>query len=70
MIRLSHHAQARMAERNIGPATLNAVLASGEVMGVRLHNVHLELLGYRAVVGPRTMTVVTVYETNVQRRTR
>jgi hypothetical protein len=68
-MRISRYALEKMAERNIGRATLNAVLASGEVMGVgRLDNVHLELLGFRAVVDPRTLTVVTVYETYVPRR--
>ncbi|WP_319543185.1 DUF4258 domain-containing protein [uncultured Pseudodesulfovibrio sp.] len=73
-MRVSVHAQQRMAERNIGSATLNAVLADGEVMGRdRYENVHLELFGYRVVVAPATETVVTVYETRsqtkVQRRT-
>ena len=73
-MRISAHARQRMIERNIGPATLNAVLADGEIMGRdRQENVHLELFGYRAVVAPATRTVVTVYEnrsqTKVQRRT-
>lgn len=62
-MRISMHARQRMDERNIGPATLNAVLADGEIMGWdKYDNVHLELLGFRAVVAPLSQTVVTVYE--------
>lgn len=74
-MRVSAHARDRMTERNIGPATLNAVLADGDIMGRdQYENVHLELLGFRAVVAPATQTVVTVYEnrsqTKVRRRTK
>lgn len=74
-MRVSVHAQQRMAERNIGMATLNAVLADGEVMGTdHRDNVHIELCGYRAVVTRDGRMVVTIFEnrkTNkVQRRTR
>lgn len=69
-MRISRHAEERMAERNIGRATLNAVLASGEIMGKDQNdNVHLELLWFRAVVAPVTETVVTVFE-NRERRSR
>lgn len=74
-MRVSVHSRERMFERNIGPATLNAVLVDGEIMGTDQNdNVHLELFGFRAVVTQDAGTVVTVFEnrsqTKVRRRTR
>lgn len=67
---ITRHAEQSMRERNIGPATVAAVVRSGRIVDARedLGAVRLALEGFMVVMSVPGWSVITTYEDGEHRR--